>query len=218
MESVTRFLAVSNGYGFGNNDCYPTNEGKGYGGGNSSGRGYDHGYHDCREGCGNGYGRGYGNGYLDYSCGKGYGIVCGRGNGKGYSDRYCKGNGYGKGLFKFDDHDVYDINGRPTCLTSIHGDYATGFTIKDNTVKVPCYVAKVGDFFAHGETLEQARTDAQAKKKCHELETEPKDTKKYKNKNGFETAELVLTMTKKLREILCRWYDHLGSSIKKPTL
>ena len=50
-----------------------------------------------------------------------------------------------------------------TAITAVHGNYAQGFTIKYNSIKVPCYIARVDNSFAHGETLRQALEDATAK-------------------------------------------------------
>jgi hypothetical protein len=50
-----------------------------------------------------------------------------------------------------------------TAITAVHGNYAQGFTIKNNSIKVPCYIARVDNIFAHGETLRQALEDATAK-------------------------------------------------------
>ena len=51
----------------------------------------------------------------------------------------------------------------PTAITAVHGNYAQGFTIKNNSIMVPCYIARVDNSFAHGETLRQALEDATAK-------------------------------------------------------
>ena len=115
----------------------------------SSGDGSGYGYGDgSGDGCGYGYGYGYGSGYGD-----GYGS--GDGDGDGYGD--------GDGLTEFEGSKVYNIDGVYTCITNVHGNLATGFTIKYNSVKKPCYIVKVDDCFAHGETAEEAFRDAQAK-------------------------------------------------------
>ena len=44
----------------------------------------------------------------------------------------------------------------PTCITHVNGRCAFGFTIKDNSVKVPCFIARVENFFAHGKNLHKA--------------------------------------------------------------
>ena len=97
---------------------------------------------------GSGSGYGYDSGYDD-----------GSGDGSGYGDGY--GSGYG--IEQFDGHKLYNIDGVPTAITAVHGNYAQGFTIKCNSIKVPCYIARVDNRFAHGETLRQALEDATAK-------------------------------------------------------
>ena len=134
---IERFLSVSHGNGDG---C-------------GNGNGYGHGY-GC--GNGNGYGHGYGDGSGDGS-GNGYGDGCGG----GYSSDY--GDGCGDGIAEINGLKVYDIDSIPTIIESIHGNYAKGYTIKYNTILVPCFIAKCGDCFAHGNTLHDAQVDAEAK-------------------------------------------------------
>ena len=140
---IEKFLSVSNGYGNGEG-C---GDGYGYGNGNGEGNGdsYCHGY-----GYGNGYGDGYGCGYGD-----GYGYGYGDGNGNGNSNS--------NSILEIDGHQVYKVDGIPTIIESVHGNYAKGYTLKNNVILVPCYIAKVGDYFAHGETLHEAMADDEAK-------------------------------------------------------
>ena len=51
----------------------------------------------------------------------------------------------------------------PTLIDSVHRNYAKGSVIKDDLTLQPCYIAKVGNLFAHGKTLKEAMRDAQAK-------------------------------------------------------
>lgn len=55
------------------------------------------------------------------------------------------------------------IDDIPTIIKSIHGNYAKGFVLKSDLSLLACYIAKVGNYFAHGETLKQAVKDATAK-------------------------------------------------------
>ena len=145
-DKINKFLALDVGDGNGN--------GYGDGNGNGNGNGYGNGYGD---GGGNGYGYGYG-----YGNGNGNGN--GNGYGNGYGDGGGDGYGYGDGIVNFAGHTVYKIDNVPTCITQVHGRrYAIGFTIKDNSVKVPCYIARFDNSFAHGETLRDAVNDATAK-------------------------------------------------------
>ena len=103
-------------------------------------------------------GSGSGSGYGD---GDGYGY--GSGYGDGYGNGSGDGDGYGDSIEEFDGYKLYSIDGVPTAITAVHGNYAQGFTIKCNSIKVPCYIARVDNSFAHGETLRQALEDATAK-------------------------------------------------------
>ena len=132
------------------------------GDGDGYGYGYGNGYGNNGDGYGGGYGNnGYGYGYGDD--GDGYG------NGNGYGDGdggYCNngyGGDYGYGVKSIDDYTLNTIDGLPTAITSLHGNYAKGFTLENNVVKKPCYIAKVGNYFAHGNTLKVAMEDARAK-------------------------------------------------------
>lgn len=100
-----------------------------------------------------GYGSGYGSGY-----GFGYGSGYGSGDGSGY--------GYGSGdgnIVKVGAHHIYNVDSVPTAIYSIHGNYAQGGVLQQDFTFKPCYIARVGDSFAHGDTLRQAMADARAK-------------------------------------------------------
>lgn len=103
-----------------------------------------------------GYGNGYVNGYVN-----GYGNGYGHGNGHGNGYGYGYGNGYG--IKSIDGYTLHTIDGVPTAITSLHGNYAKGFTLANNVIKKPCYIAKVDNYFAHGDTLKKAMEDARAK-------------------------------------------------------
>ena len=55
------------------------------------------------------------------------------------------------------------VDDTPTLIDSVHGNYAVGKILNSDLTTTPCYIAKVGNFFAHGETLKQALADAQKK-------------------------------------------------------
>lgn len=55
------------------------------------------------------------------------------------------------------------IDGVQTLIYSVSGNYAKGAIVNSDLTLTDCYIGKVGDFFAHGETLRQAYADAQAK-------------------------------------------------------
>ena len=125
--------------------------------GRGDGSDYGSGY---GSGDGRGDGRGYGSGY-----GRGYGRGDGRGDGSGDGiqvfDGSGDGSGYGRGdgIQVFDGHKVYVIDGIPTCIEQVHGNYAVGFVFPYFSKK-KCYIARVDNSFAHGATLRQAVEDA----------------------------------------------------------
>ena len=134
MESVKKFVAVSSGYGDGSGygDCFGSGDGSGYGYGDGYGDGDGSGYGDCF-----GYGSGYGSGY-DY----------GSGSGTGY--------GYGDGIASYDGRDVHLIDDVQTIITAVFGGAAKGYILETDLTLTPCYVAKSGNTFAHGNTLKEA--------------------------------------------------------------
>lgn len=93
------------------------------------------------------------------SIGNGYGT--GNGNGYGNGDGYGNGNGYG--LLYYCNHKVLVIDEVETILLSIKDNYASGYIVNRDLTLTKTYVAKVGDYFAHGETLSKAFNDAQSK-------------------------------------------------------
>ena len=68
---------------------------------------------------------------------------------------------------------VYYIDGLPTLIDNIHRNYACGHIVRSDLTLKPCYVARVGNSFAHGYTLHEAQQDAQTK----ELESMPVERK-----------------------------------------
>ena len=131
------------------------------------GSGYGDGY---GSGDGSGYGDGYGSGSGSGSgSGDGYGSGSGSGDGYGYGYGYGSGYGSGYGIKEYNGHRVYMIDDVPTLIDRVRGDYAKGSILRDDLSLQPCYVARVGNSFAHGDTLHQALADATAK----ELEDQP---------------------------------------------
>ena len=153
-EEVQRFLSVKST----NNYCCCL--------GSDSGDGFSIGC-DYRNGSGyrDGYGYGYG-GYL----GSGDGHSNGSGDGSGVSEGYGSIDGSGEGggadiytIKTFKGHIVDYIDCVPTIITNIHNNVAIGFIIGFDMTLIPCYVAKAGNYFAHGKTLKDAVKDAEAK-------------------------------------------------------
>ena len=118
--------------------------------------------------CGCGYGYGYGDGCGNssgYGNGDGSGYGCGYGDGCGNSSGYGNGDGYGFGNY---DGNIKSLNGQPvyiidetqTIITQVVGQYAKGFILGSDLTMTPCYIAKCGNYFAHGEMLRDAFADA----------------------------------------------------------
>ena len=196
QKRIEQFLSVpgsGSGYGSGSGSGY--GDGSGYGSGSGdgdgSGDGYDDGYGDgSGDGDGNGYGdgdgygdgsgSGYGDGYgygTAMLAGYGYGKGSGDGSGDGYGsydgdgygsyDGYGYGSGDGYGISTLNGEHVYQIDDVPTLIDSVSGNFAKGRILRSNLTTRPCYIAKVGKFFAHGDTLREAMADAQAKYNAH---------------------------------------------------
>lgn len=150
-ESQKHESAFGNGYGFSNGRWF----GCGLGDGNSFANGYGYG-----DEYGNGKGKGYGHAF-------GAGGLFGKGNGSGFKfedwDREKRGRGDGTGISEYNGNKVYKIDRIPTIIENVKGNIAKGYTLKHNVILVPCYIAKVGNFFAHGKTAHEALVDATMK-------------------------------------------------------
>jgi hypothetical protein len=134
-DKAVKFLSVSFGSGYGS----------GYGDGDGSGDGYGDG-----SGSGSGYGDGYG-----YGDGDGSGSVYGDGSGYGSGD--------GSDLKSYSNHKVYIIDNVPTILLRIKNNVANGYIINQDLTITKTFIVKVGNYFAHGDSIKSALNDAQAK-------------------------------------------------------
>ena len=103
-------------------------------------------------GSGDGSGSGSGDGYGD---GSGYGYGYGYGDGDGDGD--------GSGVKEFAGHKVYDIDRVPTLIYAVKGYAARGAVLLKNMTLRDCWIAKRGNFFAHGDTLHEAVEAVEAK-------------------------------------------------------
>ena len=155
----------------------------GSGDGSGDGSGY---------GSGDGYGSGYGDGY-----GYGYGYGYGDGSGYGYGD------GDGSGVKEFDGKKVYKIDNVPTIIVAVHNSYAIGRILNKDLTLTPCYIAKVGNSFAHGDTLKKAFEDAKEK----ELENMPLEKRIENFRNEFPDADTKIPARK-----LYDWHHILTGS------
>ena len=140
-----------------------------------SGSGYGSGY-----GYGDGYGSGYGYGDGD---GDGYGYGDGSGYGSGYGDGYGDGSGYG--ITEYDSKKVYQIDGIATIIDSVCGNFAKGHILHKDFTLEPCYIAKVGNSFAHGSTMKAAHADSMAK----ELERMPLEERIERFRKEYPSAD-----------------------------
>ena len=161
-EEVQRFLYVPTIV-----DFYITGCGSGDIYGNGYGDGYINGVNGSEDGDGNGYGSSPGYGYRNSEgYGHGYGI--------GSGSEYGTGIGYAWGI---NVRDIKALNGNivnyidrvPTIITQVYGNIAKGFIVNNDLTLDSCFIAKVGNSFAHGCTLKDAFADAEAK----ELENMP---------------------------------------------
>ena len=91
----------------------------------------------------------------------GYGS--GDGDGSGSGSGSGSGDGSGSGVKEFSGHKVYNIDRVQTLIYAVKGDAAKGAVLgKDLTLK-DCWIAKRGNFFAHGDTLHAAVEAVEAK-------------------------------------------------------
>ena len=158
-EDIERFLSIQqtiyvccrHDYGIVSSAGNGRSNNNGHGNGGGSGGGSADGY-------GNGYGSSDGSGFIH---GDGYSYGGCPGSGCDDSSGYCGGYGDIKTL----NGNIVDYIDRiPTIITQVRGNIAKGYIIdEDNLTFVPCYIAKVGDSFAHGKTLKEAVADAKVK-------------------------------------------------------
>ena len=124
-------------------------------------------------GCGAGYGSGCGSGESD---GSGYSYDCyngdnGSGSGNGFGsgngcDSVCDyGYGDGSGDIKALNGNIVDyVDSLPTIIIQVKGNFAKGYVVNEVRLTLEsCYIAKVGNSFAHGKTLKEAVADAKVK-------------------------------------------------------
>lgn len=80
------------------------------------------------------------------------------------------------------------IDGLSTIIDSVHNNYATGLILKKDFTVTPCFIAKVDNCFAHGETLRKAFDDATAKA----LEKMPLEERIAKFKEQFPDPDVKI--------------------------
>ena len=92
-----------------------------------------------------------------YDYGDGYAVSSGDGSGSGYGD------GYGSGVKEFNGRKVYDIDSVRTLIHAVKGDVAKGAVLRSDMTLRDCWIARRGNFFAHGDTLHEAVEAVEAK-------------------------------------------------------
>ena len=75
----------------------------------------------------------------------------------------CSGDGFGYGIKTFNRETVYLIDAVPTILRHVSGDCAAGFILLGDMTLKACFVARAGEFYAHGATLREAMEEAREK-------------------------------------------------------
>ena len=148
----------------------------------------------------------YGDGYGDGS-GYGYGSGSGDGYGDGYGYGYGDGDGYGYGdgygIPEFNGKEVHQVDGVATIIDSVHGNYAMGHILNRDFTLTPCWIARDGDFFAHGDTLADAVRDAAAKR----LEGSPLEERVAKFRGEWPDADVKISAL-----LLWGWHHILTGS------
>jgi len=89
----------------------------------------------------------------------------GDGYGDGDGDGYGDGYGYGddRNIEAFNGQKVHIIDGVQTLIDHIVGQYAKGRILNSDLTTKDCFIAKCGNYFAHGDTLDEAMRDARNK-------------------------------------------------------
>ena len=147
-EKIRRFLGSDSSYGYGSGDGSGSASGSGY----TSGSGYGHG---------SASGFSHGSACSSYGDGTSYGH--GSASGYGYGDGSGHGTGDGSGVSDYCGHTVWMVDKTATLIYSVHGNYAKGAILRGDLTIQPCYIARVGNCWAHGDTLREARRDATEK-------------------------------------------------------
>lgn len=110
--------------------------------------------------------------------------IKGDGSGYGHSD----GDGYSDGsLTMFCRQKVYYIDGVPTVIHCVFGNFAKAGAIQSDFTEKPCYIAKGSGFFAHGETVKAAYTDLELKI----AKKEPLESRIYRFMQKYPTINCV---------------------------
>ena len=161
MENIERFLGIDSDSEYNHNhyddeydDIYDLAKDFGYG--RSSG----HGYLDDKGDGSNNKPGGDHNGYGGYnSNGDGYGGGAGSGSIYGRNGVVFGGSYDYRDIKSINGKTVYVIDSIPTIIEKIKGNLARGFILNADMTLTPCYIAKYGNRFTHGETLDDIRKE-----------------------------------------------------------
>ena len=125
----------------------------------------------------------------------------GDGYGYGYGSGYGSGDGYG--LKEYNGETVWHVDGVPTLIDHVHGDYAQGRIVNSDLTTTPCYIARVENCFAHGKTLKTAYADAESKT----MEMMPLEARLSKFKTKFPSLQTMATCA-----MFYKWHHILTGS------
>ena len=95
----------------------------------------------------------------------GYSSASGSGYGSGYGSGDGDGDGYGSGdgVKEFNGRKVYKIDRLSTLIYTVRGNVAKGAVLRSDMTLKDCWIARRGNFFAHGDTLHEAVEAVEAK-------------------------------------------------------
>ena len=99
---------------------------------------------------------------------RGYGY--GDGSGSGYGD------GSGDGIKSYNGETIYMIDGVKTLIEDVKGNFAKGWIVGGDLTLSRCWIARVGDSFAHGKDIHMAHIEALNKHLCDMSEEERIDS------------------------------------------
>ena len=205
-DLIQNFLKVDGeGYGYGG-DGYGSGYFEGKDEGRGDGRGDGEGSIDSS---GRGEGRGDGEGSIDSSGrGEGYGDGRGDGRGDGYGyggDGFCVNyDGDRFKLTSLNKKRVFYIDSLPCHFISIKGNTAKVDIIRNDFSLFPAYIYKHINVFAHGNTIREAKADAEIKY-ISQMNMQEKISK---------FREIFKNKKKLTAEILYQWHGVLTGSCK----
>ena len=82
------------------------------------------------------------------------------GSGYGYGSGYGDGDGDGDGIKSYNGETIYMIDGVKTLIEDVKGNFAKGWIVGGDLTLSRCWIARVGDSFAHGKDIHMAHIEA----------------------------------------------------------